>query len=90
VAPDGGGPATYVTRGDTGVLTQTWDVASLTGAIAEALDIAAERDESRAERSHDMVRDRFTIQGMASALGPVYAGVAREEAELIRAAGALG
>ncbi len=90
VAPDGGGPATYVTRGDTGVLTQTWDVASLTQAIADALDIAAERDDSRAERSHDMVRERFTIQGMASALGPVYGGVAREEAELIRAAGVLG
>ena len=90
VAPDGGGPATYVTGGDTGVLTQTWDVAKLTEAIAEALDIAAECDESRAERAHDMVRDRFTIQAMASALGPVYGGVAREEAELIRAAGVLG
>lgn len=90
VAPDSGGPATYVTRGDTGVLTQTWDTGSLAQAVAEALDIAAQRDESRAVRAHDMVRDRFTIQAMASALGPVYGGVAREEAELIRAAGVLG
>ena len=29
VAPDGGGPATYVQDGVTGVLTQTWDVARL-------------------------------------------------------------
>ena len=90
VAPDGGGPATYVTRGDTGVLAQTWNVVSLERAIGEALDIAAERDETRAARAHEMVRARFTIQGMASALGPVYAGVARDEAELIRAAGAFG
>ena len=29
VAPDGGGPATYVQDGVTGVLTQTWDAARL-------------------------------------------------------------
>ena len=87
VAPDGGGPATYVQDGVTGVLTQTWDAARLEHGVATALDTAGPPDGERAERGHEMVRASFTIQAMASALGPVYRGVAAEEAELIRAAG---
>jgi hypothetical protein len=34
-----------------------------------------------------MVLSSFTIQAMATSLGPVYRGVAAEEEELIRAAG---
>ena len=55
--------------------------------VATALDTAGPPDGERAERAHEMVRASFTIQAMASALGPVYRGVAAEEAELIRAAG---
>ncbi|MFG6475167.1 glycosyltransferase [Microbacterium sp. P06] len=87
VAPDAGGPATYVEDGITGVLTATWDPAQLTGAVSTALDLAARGDESLARRAHDMVAARFTIQGMAAALGPVYRGVAASEAELLRAVG---
>ncbi len=39
--------------------------------------------------AHDMVRTKFTIQAMATALGPVYRGVAAEEEALIRAANAV-
>ncbi len=83
VAPDGGGPATYVTQGDTGFLTSTWDVDLLTRTLGEALDASlAETDDARAQRSHATVEQSFTIQRMASALGDVYAHVAEEERTL--------
>jgi glycosyltransferase involved in cell wall biosynthesis len=89
VAPDSGGPATYVQDGVTGVLTQTWDAARLEAGVAAALEAAASPDAERAATAHEMVRTSFTIQSMAAALGPVYRGVAADEAELIRAAGAV-
>lgn len=87
VAPDGGGPATYVEDGTTGVLTQTWDAAQLESGVAVALDTAALPDQERASAAHEMVRSSFTIQAMAAALGPVYRTVSAEEADLLRAAG---
>ncbi len=89
VAPDGGGPATYVQDGVTGVLTQTWDPVRLEAGVASALDAASQPDEDRVRAAHDMVRTKFTIQAMATALGPVYRGVAAEEEALIRAANAV-
>ena len=87
VAPDGGGPATYVEDGVTGILTATWDAARLGAALDAAVTAAgAERDAERAERSRAMVRDHFTIQRMSAALGEVYRGVARDEAALLRLA----
>jgi glycosyltransferase involved in cell wall biosynthesis len=86
VAPDGGGPATYVDHGDTGFLTATWDQDRLTDAVAAALDRAADDDEHRARRSRDVVAERFTIQAMAATLAPIYASVVAQEAELARAA----
>ena len=87
VAPDGGGPATYVQDGVTGVLTQTWDAARLEAGVAAALEVAGAPDDERADAAHQMVLSSFTIQAMATALGPVYRGVAADEEELIRAAG---
>lgn len=87
VAPDGGGPATYVEDGVTGVLTQTWDASRLEAGVGSALEATASPDDGRADAAHEMVRTSFTIQSMATALGPVYRGVAAEEEELIRAAG---
>jgi glycosyltransferase involved in cell wall biosynthesis len=89
VAPDGGGPATYVQDGVTGVLTQTWDAARLESGMLAALGVAASPDDGRAEAAHEMVRASFTIQAMATALGPVYRGVAAAEEELIRASSAM-
>lgn len=90
VAPDGGGPATYVADGDTGILAATWDRAALASALDRALDRALDDETARADRARAMVRDHFTIQAMARALGPVYRGVADDEAELVRAAGEVG
>lgn len=72
VAPDGGGPATYVRQGVTGLLAPTWDVALLRSAMTEALGLADTHDpaESRAT-----VEASFTIQAMARSLGGVYSGV---------------
>lgn len=87
VAPDGGGPATYVADGDTGFLTATWDAHQLEAAAHRALDRAELADPTVAERARAMVAERFTIQAMAAALAPVYHAVAAQEAELVRAAG---
>ena len=82
VAPDGGGPATYIERDVTGILTATWDVDRLAGALVEAIAEANTDDQERAHRSRAMVRDHFTIERMSTALGRVYRGVAREESAL--------
>jgi glycosyltransferase involved in cell wall biosynthesis len=83
VAPDAGGPATYVEDGVTGRLAATWNVRALREALGTALTAAgAEADDVRANASREMVRDRFTIQRMATTLDGVYRGVAHEEAEL--------
>ncbi|MFC9917484.1 glycosyltransferase [Agromyces binzhouensis] len=87
VAPDGGGPATYVDHGRTGILTATWDVDRLSSALAEALTASqAEQGDDRAERSRAVVRERFTVQRMARVLGGVYRTVARDEAGLLEPA----
>ncbi|MDO9397322.1 MAG: glycosyltransferase, partial [Herbiconiux sp.] len=80
VAPDGGGPATYVEQGVTGYLTPTWSTALLAGAMEDALAaVAAETDDARAERSRQVVEEGFTIEAMATALTAVYAEVGSPE-----------
>ncbi|WP_109211069.1 MULTISPECIES: glycosyltransferase [Microbacterium] len=81
VAPDAGGPATYVDHGDTGFLTSTWDAERLAHTIAAALDRAADHDARRAERAREVVASRFTIEGMAATLAPIYASVVAQEAQ---------
>ncbi len=94
VAPDGGGPATYVDDGDTGILTRTADPAALAAAMGRALDIAAaepaganaaqtaaQPTPERAARSRAVVERRFTVQAMAAALDEVYRRVRTENAE---------
>jgi len=76
VAPDGGGPATYVQRGVTGLLAPTWDVALLRAAMVEALELSSADDtDVRAIESRATVERSFTIQAMARSLGGVYANV---------------
>lgn len=83
VAPDGGGPATYVEPGVTGLLTQTWDIRALREAISAAVEqSSAETTDDRADASRRMVEGSFTIQAMATALGVVYGRVHRDEADL--------
>lgn len=73
VAPAGGGPATYVADGETGVLTDTSTPYAVAAATQAALDLAAAPGaDSRARQAQDMVRDRFGIDTMAASLAEVY------------------
>jgi len=83
VAPDGGGPATYVLQGVTGLLAPTWDLALLRAAITEAFGLAAAADvDERAIQSRATVEKSYTIQSMARALGTVYSDVHAAQAAL--------
>ncbi|MBC9936000.1 MULTISPECIES: glycosyltransferase [unclassified Leucobacter] len=91
VAPDGGGPATYVEQRRTGFLTTTWDLELLRGAMQDALDCAAEETTAeRAAYSRGVVQERFTVEAMAEALTRVYSDVHRDDVaqrrELVRTA----
>ncbi|GAB3440494.1 hypothetical protein GCM10027517_15020 [Phycicoccus ginsengisoli] len=78
VAPDGGGPATYVADGRTGFLVDTSSRAALVGGVHAALDLAAtDGADERAAGSRHMVRSRFGIDAMATSLADVYESVAR-------------
>lgn len=77
VAPDGGGPATYVEDGVTGVLVDTTSPQALAGAVTRALTLARDPDAvTRADRARASVRERFGIGTMAAALTHVYDSVA--------------
>ncbi len=83
VAPDGGGPATYVERDVTGFLAPTWHAQRLGEAMVTALAAAqVETGDERPTRSRATVEDSFTIEAMAQSLATVYAGVVRDELAL--------
>ncbi|TFB83782.1 glycosyltransferase [Cryobacterium algoricola] len=90
VAPNGGGPATYVEQGVTGFLVDTGNPAGLAGGVREALDLAAGPfGPEFAERAMAMVSGSFTIQAMATTLSGVYHDVA-EAHERLRADAGTG
>ena len=77
VAPAGGGPATYVAHGETGILTDTSTPYAVAAAMHAALDLAAAPSaDARARQAQDMVRTRFGIDIMAASLAGVYQRVA--------------
>jgi glycosyltransferase involved in cell wall biosynthesis len=78
VAPDGGGPATYLTDGVTGILVEPGRVDTLRAGLRRAARFALE--EERAARATALVKERFAIGPMASALASTYRQAA-EEAE---------
>jgi glycosyltransferase involved in cell wall biosynthesis len=76
VTPDAGGPATYVDDGVTGILVDTGSASGVRRGMTEALLLAAQDDPARVAAARGIVRDRFTVQAMATALERVYATVA--------------
>ena len=80
VAPNAGGPATYVHEGSTGCLADTSSVTDVRAALRRAA--AARADETRARRASDLVRSRYTIEAMATSLAAVYAHVVHEPAQV--------
>ena len=88
VAPGNGGPATYVTSGESGVLADTASPEALAAAVVAALDLAASPEaDSTAERTMATVRDRFGIDTMAASLAGVYEQVATDGGRTARAGG---
>ncbi len=85
VAPNGGGPATYIEDGVTGVLTTTSNPQALADGVGRALDLAASAgDPLRSRRSRAVVRERFGIDTMAASLCAVYSRVASGPGEQSR------
>jgi glycosyltransferase involved in cell wall biosynthesis len=73
VAPAGGGPATYVAHGETGILTDTSSPHSVAAATRAALDLAAAPEApARVRQAQDMIHARFGIDTMAAELTAVY------------------
>ena len=70
VAPDSGGPATYVRDGDNGFLARTTSLPELSAAIHRAAAAAA--CPRRTERARRLVGERFTVDAMARALVRMY------------------
>lgn len=76
VAPDGGGPATYVEEGVTGFLVDTRAPRAVAGGIAAAFELQGKPGaDERVAPGQATVTDRFTLQAMAGTLAEVYAGV---------------
>ena len=89
VAPDSGGPATYIDDGLTGILVDTRSVEALAEAINAALDLAADpAADARAAQAQAMVRERFGIATMADALARIYDDVSAQR-HTTRSASAL-
>lgn len=71
VAPAGGGPATYVQHGVTGVLVEPRSVAALRRGLREVAGLTD--DEGRAAVAESTVREHYSIARMAAALTATYA-----------------
>ncbi len=83
VAPDGGGPATYIDEGVTGFLVDTRSPLAVGAGMAAAFNLLGKPgDDDRVALARDLVADRFTIDAMAGTLANVYAGVAAPVAGL--------
>ena len=97
VAPAGGGPATYVEDGLTGVLVDTTRRDALGDGVMVALDLAADPAATVcADSARVVLRERFGIDAMATALQGVYRQVTTESQDEdagwlpVRAAGGAG
>lgn len=85
VAPNSGGPASYIDHGYTGFLTNTQDPEQLKASITEALRCAfEERTNQRADDARQVVEANFTIGTMADELSRVYAKVKQDHEETKR------
>ena len=84
VAPEAGGPATYVEDGVTGALTATWDVGGADGGarLGPRRRPAPSRTTRVPTRPAPWCATASPSSAWRATLDGVYRGVAREEAEL--------
>ncbi len=73
VAPERGGPPTYIDDGVTGALVDTTSVESIVYGLRRAA--AVREDETRAKRAGSLIRERFSVEAMAAELGDLYSGL---------------
>jgi glycosyltransferase involved in cell wall biosynthesis len=78
VAPDCGGPPTFVEDGKTGFLADTTDLAALRTGLRRAASVRL--NEARAARARSRVEQDFTIDAMAGRLVELYEHVTRRPA----------
>jgi len=78
VAPDRGGPPTFVEDGKTGFLADTTDLAALRTGLRRAASVRL--NEARAARARSRVEQDFTIEAMAGRLVELYEHVTRRPA----------
>jgi glycosyltransferase involved in cell wall biosynthesis len=70
LAPDSGGPASYVEDGITGALVDTTVVADLARGMRSVLRLSTDR--RTASRTRAAVEERYTLERMARTLGAIY------------------
>ena len=70
VAPERGGPRTYIDDGDTGILCDTLSIDALRVSMVRALGLVDRP--GRAERARGKARDELGIEQMAERLGDLY------------------
>ena len=76
VAPDGGGPATYIEEGVTGFLVDTRSPSAVGAGMAAALDLVhTPGDDERVARARRLITGRFTLAAMAHTLAGIYTQV---------------
>ena len=75
VAPQTGGPATYIEDRATGFLVDTTSVGELRRGLTEAA--AVRHDQARAARASEQVRSQFSIDTMAERLASLYLDLAK-------------
>jgi glycosyltransferase involved in cell wall biosynthesis/HEAT repeat protein len=74
VAPNGGGPATYLRDGTLGFLTDTTDSSAMAGTIHRALSLRGDvvAYDGMSERGRQKVREHFAVDRMAAELMALY------------------
>ena len=80
IAPNAGGPATYIREGSTGWLADTASATDVRRALRRAATGRA--DETQAQRASSLVRSHYTIEAMATSLAGVYTGAVRESEQV--------
>ncbi|MDF2443809.1 MAG: hypothetical protein JWR01_2012, partial [Subtercola sp.] len=87
IAPNGGGPATYIADGVTGFLVDTRAPEGIRSGLRSAFLLAAapaEADAARIGRAQHLVHSEFTVSAMAHALTTVYSDVAGRSNEPVQ------
>ncbi|RFA17470.1 sucrose synthase (sucrose-UDP glucosyltransferase) [Subtercola boreus] len=87
IAPNGGGPATYIDDGVTGFLVDTRAPAGIRNGLRNAFELAAapdDADSDRVSRAQNLVHAEFTVSAMAHALTAVYSDVAGRSSEPVQ------